>query len=680
MKPPIAQKKAHKLTAHDDTRVDNYYWLRDREDESVIEYLEKENSYTDFITKGNKENEKALFNEMLGRIKESDLSVPEKDAGYYYYTRTEEGKGYQIHCRKKETLDAVEEILLDENDLAEGHEFFDLHEFEISPNDRFLAYSTDITGSEKYALHIKDLKTGLLVDNVVKETAGDIIWANDNNTFFYNRLDDSMRPYQLWKRQIGSDPKKDKLVFAEEDQRFFLSPSKTKSEKFLLIYLQSKVTTEVHYLDASNPQEPFQLFAERKHNVEYSIAHHQDRFYIMTDDEAINFKLMHCPVGLTDWKHWQATKPYNPEVKLSGLEAFENHLAIYGRKDGLKSIHVLDFKTNNLKQVQFPQPLYSYHVGENPEYYTDTLRFTYSSLKTPRRVIDYNLNNGEFKIKKEYEVLGGFDQNDYHEERILATAEDGTKIPISLIHKKGLKKDGSNPCNLYAYGSYGSSTEASFTSTIFSLIDRGFIYAVAHIRGGSEMGRRWYEDGKFLNKKNTFTDFIACAKHLVETKYSSVDKMVARGGSAGGLLMGAVANLAPQQFKLICAHVPFVDVVTTMLDESIPLTVIEYDEWGNPNEQKFYEYMLSYSPYDNVEKKEYPNLLITAGLNDPRVQYWEPAKWCAKLRDYKTDDNLLIMKTNMGAGHQGQSGRYGYLKERAFEFAFIMQVLNIPLK
>ncbi len=678
MKPPIAPIVPHKLTTHDHTRIDNYYWLRGKEEKQVLDYLKAENDFTSFITKDNKKAEEHLYKEMLGRIKETDLSVPEKDGDYYYYSRTEEGKSYSIHCRKKGSLSGKEEIILDENDLAKGKEFFSLHEFEISPDDRYLAYSTDTDGSEKHDIFIKDLSNNTIIDNSIKQAAGDVVWANDNKTIFYNQLDETMRPFQLWRHVIGSTNDDDQLVFEEKDQAYFLAPTKTKSEEFLLIYLHSKITTEVHYLDANNPKGEFQLFAERRNGVEYSLAHHEDKFYILCDENAINFKLMECPVNKTDWQHWTATVPYNEEVKLSGLDAFKDHLVIYGRKEGLKSIHIYHYASKSLKQLRFPQAIYTYWESDNPEFNTTLVRFTYSSMCTPRRVVDYDLEKETFTIKKEYEVLGGFDRSNYQEERVFARADDGTSIPISILSKKGLKKDGNNPCLLYAYGSYGSPSDPYFSSTIYSLVDRGFVYAIAHIRGGGEMGRNWYENGKFLHKKNTFTDFINCAEHLCSIAYTKAEKLVGRGGSAGGLLMGAVANMAPKQFHLICAHVPFVDALTTMLDESIPLTVIEYDEWGNPNEKKFYDYMLSYSPYDNVEAKEYPNILITAGLNDPRVQYWEPAKWCAKLRATKTDQNTLILKTNMGAGHQGQSGRYGYLKEQAFEYAHILKTLSIP--
>jgi len=675
--PPIAKKIGHTTNYHNTPKEDPYFYMRNRESEEVLDYLKAENAYTEAKMEHTKPLQKQLFDEFLSRIKETDLSVPIKDGQYFYYSRSEEGKNYSIHCRKKESLEAQEEIILDENILAEGLDFFSLGDFEVSDNHNLLAYSVDTNGSEKYTIFVKDLQTGeLLTDQIVK-VDGNIIWANDNKTFFYTRMDDAMRPYQLYRHVIGSSTDKDVLVYEEKDAGFYLGCYKTKSNAYLFILLGSKVTHELHYLDANNPEGEFKLFAKRKKGIEYTVDHHSDYFYILTNENAFNFKLLKTPIDKIEQEHWREVFPYDEKIKLDSIELFKEYLVIYGRKKGLKHITIQHIATQELFDIDFPESVYTYWDDENPDFNNHKIRLIYSSMVTPRTVYDYNMKDKQFEFLKEYEVLGGYDRTKYEMKRLFAPAQDGSLVPMSLIYKKGLDLNGDNPCYLYAYGSYGHSIEPGFSSTRFSLLDRGFVYALAHIRGGGELGRQWYEDGKYLQKKNTFTDLIACAEHLIQEKYTTPDKLVTAGGSAGGLLMGAILNLRSDLFHAVVAHVPFVDVVNTMMDKSIPLTVLEYEEWGNPNDKAYHDYMLSYSPYDNVEAKDYPKLLVTAGLNDPRVQYWEPTKWTAKLRTMKTDQNILLLKVNMGAGHGGKSGRYGHLEDLAFEYAFLFHCLDI---
>lgn len=675
--PPIAKKLAHTTRIHNLELVDDYHWLRDdkRQNEEVLNYLKAENAYMEAMTAHTKDLQKELYDEMVARINETDLTVPVKDGDYYYYSRTEKGKNYAIHCRKKGNLDAEEEVLLDDNVLAEGKEYFSLGTFEISPDHKLLAYGIDTDGSEYYDIYFKDLETGKLIGKTILKTGGALSWANDNATVFYTMLDEAHRPHQLWKYKIGSETA-DTLIYQEDDDRFFLSIGETKSKAYLYLYLGSKLTTEIHLLDANQPDGNFEVFAPRKQGVEYSLTHHGDKFYIVTNEDAVNFKVM---VTSTDnWSpiHWTTFMAHDEAIYLNDVEAFENHIVIYSRRDGLKRIHIMDAHTNETHEVIFPEAVYTYWKSGNPDYASQTVRLTYTSLITPRTVYDYDMNTRQFIEKKVYEVRGGYDKSAYETARIFATAPDGTQVPLSIAYKKGMVLDGNNPCYLYGYGSYGINMDPYFSTGRLSLLDRGFVFAMAHVRGGSEMGRKWYDNGKFLFKKNTFTDFIACAETLVASKFTNANSLAISGGSAGGLLMGAVMNLRPDLFKVVVADVPFVDVMNTMLDETIPLTVTEYEEWGNPNDKTYFEYMLSYSPYDNVERKAYPNILAIGGLNDPRVQYWEPAKWTAKLRDYKTDQNTLILKTNMGAGHGGASGRYERIKELAFEYAFVIDHLT----
>ena len=672
-----AKKQPQVLELHGDKRVDDYFWIRDRTNPEVIAYLEAENAYTEAMMQHTQALQASLYNEMLARIKETDLSVPYRKDDYYYYSRTEEGKSYPIYCRKKGSLNAPEQALLDQNELAKEYDFFNLGVFKASPNHQILAYSVDTNGAEQYRLFFLDLSTFQLYPETLADTYFSFAWGNDNKTVFYTKVDATNRPFQLFRHTLGTSPDEDILIYHEKDEAYFLGISKTRSQAYLLMSLGSKVTSEVHYLDANNPTGSFQVIHPRQQGMEYSVEHHSDRFYIVTNDEALNFKLMQTPVASPAKENWQTVIPHRDDVMLSGVSAFVDHLVIYERKAGLPTIQVQKLSTGEEKEITFPEPTYSVYEGSNPEFNTTTLRFNYTSLITPSSVFDYDLETHQRELKKETEVLGGYEKTQYESERIMATASDGTQIPISLVYKQGIQKDGKNPLFLTAYGSYGASYPASFSSTRLSLLERGVVFAIAHIRGGGEMGRKWYEEGKFLHKKNTFTDFIACAEHLITQKWTASDRLAISGGSAGGLLMGAVLNSRPDLFKVAHAAVPFVDVVTTILDTSLPLSAMEWEEWGNPNDKTYYEYMKSYSPYDNVKAQDYPHILITAGLNDSRVKYWEPAKWTAKLRELKTDNNLLLLKTNMEAGHGGASGRYESLKEIAFEYAFVLDRLGL---
>ena len=676
--PPVATIKPHAQTLHGYTWVDNYYWLRERENPKVIDYLKAENKYTQAMTKHTKRLQKKLYKEMKSRIKENDYKVPVKEGDYYYYTKTIKGKQYSVYARKLKSLDAEEEILLDPNKLAKGKKYFRIGRFRVSPDHKLLAYSVDTAGSETYTVFIKNLDNGKLLGDNIPNTYYSLEWGNDNRTLFYNTLDHAKRPYKIFRHILGNKASDDQLVYHEKDESYFVNLSKTRSQGFILMNMKSSITSEVHYLYADRPLSEFQIIAPRIHGVEYEgVEHHGRYFYITTNQNAINFKLMRTPIKTPGAGPWEEVIAHRPDVKLDGVDAFAHHLAIYERENGLKKLRIRQMSDNQEHYVSFPESVYTYRATNNEEFFADTIRYNYTSLVTPNSVFDYNMTTKQSELKKQDEVLGGYDPSRYTTRRIFATAKDGTKVPISLVYKNGLVRDGNNPALLYGYGSYGANMDPRFSSQRLSLLDRGFVYAIAHIRGGGDMGRPWYEDGKFLNKKNTFTDFIACAEHLVAEKFTSPKHLAIRGGSAGGLLMGAVTNMRPDLFNTVLAHVPFVDVITTMLDPTIPLTVIEYEEWGNPNDKAFFDYMLSYSPYDHVEAKNYPNILITAGLNDPRVQYWEPAKWTAKLRKMKTDDNVLVLKTNMGAGHGGSSGRYDRIHEKAFEYAFMLDTLGI---
>jgi oligopeptidase B len=667
---PIAQKHPHRLTIHGDERLDDYYWLRERDNPDVIAYLAAENAYTSAQMAHTEALQIALYDEMLGRIQETDLSVPYRKGEFYYYTRTETGKAYPIFCRKLGTLDAPEEILLDQNSLAAGFDFLELGVLTVSPDHRVLAYSIDTTGAERYTLKFLNLTTREHFPEEIPETAA-VVWGNDNQTIFYAQLDEVNRPYKLWRHRLGTVGN-DELLHHETDEFFYLNVGKTRSEAYVLLVLESKVTSEVHFLDASNPGGQFQVVQPRSQGVEYGVEHHGDRFYITTNESALNFKLMQTAVATPAKEHWETVIPHREDVLLEGVSAFAKHLVIHERKAGLPTIQIRQVETGESHYITFPDPAYNVGEGANAEFETNILRFNYTSLITPWSVFDYNMDTQERELKKETPVLGGYDRTQYASDRLMALAPDGTPVPISIVYKQDTERNGTNPLLLMGYGSYGYSFDPGFSSNRLSLLDRGVVVAIAHIRGGSEMGRRWYEDGKFLKKKNTFTDFIACAEYLIDQGWTSPQHLAILGGSAGGLLMGAVINERPDLFHAVVADVPFVDVVTTILDDDLPLSVMEREEWGDPNDPIYYAYMKSYSPYDNVTTKSYPNLLITAGLNDSRVAYWEPAKWTAKLRSLKTDTNVLLLKTNMEAGHGGASGRYESLKEIAFEYAFLL--------
>lgn len=670
--PPVADKLPQVLELHGDRRVDNYFWMRDIDDPKVIAYLEAENAYTKAMMQHTESLQTQLYDEMLSRIKETDLSVPYRKDNYYYYSRTEAGKAYRIYCRKKGSLDAPEEVLLDENELAAQHDFFDLGVFVISPNHQILAYSFDTTGSERYTLCFLDLNTRQLYPESIEDTYFSFSWGNDNQTGFYTKIDHANRPYQLFRHTLGTPTSEDVLIYHEPDDGYALYVHNTRSQAYILMTLRSSITTEVHYLDANHPRGDFQIIYPRHSGIEYDVDHHSDYFYVVTNEAATNFKLVKTPIAAPSKDNWQTVIPHREDVLLSGISLFANYLVIYERKDGLQTARVHNLFTGEESNIIFPEPTYEFSEGSNPEFHTNILRFNYTSLITPPSVFDYDMQTKARELKKQTEVLGDYDQTQYQSEWLMATAQDGTQVPISIVYKQGIKQDSRNPLILTGYGSYGASYPASFSSTRLALLDRGVVFAIAHIRGGEEMGRKWYENGKFLQKKNTFTDFIACAEYLISEGWTASDRLAITGGSAGGLLMGAVINQRPDLFQVVVAQVPFVDVVSTILDTSLPLSAMEWEEWGNPNDPIYYEYMKSYSPYDNVKAQNYPHLLITAGLNDSRVKYWEPAKWTAKLREIKTDNNVLLLKTNMDAGHSGASGRYESLKELAFEYAFIL--------
>jgi len=676
-KPPIAKRVEKKLSIHDDTRTDYYFWLNQREDPEVIAYLEAENKYTEKKLKHTEGFQKKLYDEMISRIKQEDQSVPYKDNGYYYYSRFEEGKEYPIYCRKNGSLDAEEEIMLNVNEMAEGYSYYQVAGLSVSPDNNFLAFGVDTLSRRKYDVRIKNLRTNEILDDLIPNTTGSVAWADDNKTFFYTLKDEALRPFKIFKHTTGNPVEEDNLIFHENDETYNISVRRSKSEKYIIIASTSTLTTEFSFLKSDNPNGKFTVFAQRERGLEYYIDHYEENFYIRTNLDAVNFRLMKTSVNNTSKENWTEVIPHRSSVLLEGFEIFKKYLAVEERVKGLTQLRIINWGDNTEHYLNFGEETYSAYISTNKDYDTEILRYGYSSLTTPSSTYDYNMSTKEKTLLKQDEVLGGFNPDNYYAERLYATASDGSKIPISLVYRKGLKKDGNNPLLLYGYGSYGISTDAAFSSVRLSLLDRGFVYAIAHIRGGQEMGRLWYEDGKYFKKKNTFTDFIACAEQLIESGFTNKEKMFAMGGSAGGLLMGAVINMRPDLFKGVVAAVPFVDVVTTMLDESIPLTTGEYDEWGNPNQPDFYKYMLSYSPYDNVEAKNYPNLLVTTGLHDSQVQYWEPAKWVAKLRYLKTDKNLLLLHTNMESGHGGASGRFKRIKEIALEYVFFLNLLNM---
>jgi len=668
------------LKKHKESRIDNYFWLNDRENSEVIDYLNQENSYYESMTSHTQNLRDSLFEEMKGRIKEDDSSVPYFYNGYFYITRFETGQDYPIFARKKGSLSAEEEILFNCNEMAKGHAYFKLGGLSISPDNKFASFGVDIVGRRIYTIQIKNLETGEILADKIENVTGASVWANDNNTIFYVRQDQiTLRADKVFKHKLNTESENDVLVFDEIDDTFNVSISKEKSRKYIVIGSGSTLTTEYRILNSNNPDGEFTVFQPRVRGLEYSISHYEDSFYILTNkDKATNFKLMKTPEDKTGKKNWVDLIPHREDVLLEDIEIFKNYLVVEERSNGLNHIRIMPWNDEPDYYLPFGSETYNAYTTTNVDFDTDILRYSYQSLATPSSVIDFNMKTKTKEVLKEQEVLGGkFDKNNYIEERVWATARDGVKVPISMVYRKGLEKNGKNPLLLYAYGSYGITMDTYFSSTRLSLLDRGFIYAIAHIRGGEDLGRQWYEDGKLLKKKNTFTDFIDCSKFVIDQKYTSPEHLYAEGGSAGGLLMGVIVNEAPELYNGVIAQVPFVDVITTMLDDSIPLTTGEYDEWGNPNNKKYYDYMLSYSPYDNVKAQEYPNMYVSTGLHDSQVQYWEPAKWVAKLRDLKTNDKLLFLDTNMDAGHGGASGRFEALKDLAKEFSFLLDLEKI---
>jgi len=677
---PKAKEIPKTLKKHKETRVDNYFWLNDRENPEVIDYLNQENSYYENMTSHTKTLQGDLYEEMKGRIKEDDSSVPYFYNGYFYITRFETGQDYPIFARKKGSLSAEEEILFNCNEMAKGHAYFKLGGLSISPDNKFASFGLDLVGRRIYTIQFKNLETGEILSDKIENATGGSVWANDNKTVFYTKQDEvTLRADKIFRHKLNTLSTEDVLVFNETDDTFNVSISKEKSRKYIVIGSGSTLTTEYRILNSDNPDGEFVVFQPRVRGLEYSISHFEDSFYILTNkDKATNFKLMKTPENKTGKKNWVDLIPHREDVLLEDIEIFKNYLVVEERSNGLNHIRIMPWNEEPDYYLPFGSETYNAYTTTNVDFDTDVLRYSYQSLATPSSVIDFNMKTKTKEILKEQQVLGGkFDKENYIEERVWATARDGVKVPISMIYKKGLQKNGKNPLLLYAYGSYGITMDTYFSSTRFSLLDRGFVYAIAHIRGGEDLGRQWYEDGKLLKKKNTFTDFIDCSKFAIDENYTSPEHLYAEGGSAGGLLMGVIINEAPELYNGVIAQVPFVDVITTMLDDSIPLTTGEYDEWGNPNNKKYYDYMLSYSPYDNVKAQNYPNMYVSTGLHDSQVQYWEPAKWVAKLRNLKTNNNLLFLDTNMDAGHGGASGRFEALKDLAKEFSFLLDLEKI---
>lgn len=683
VQPPIAEKKVYNRTIHGDTVLDNYYWMIDffkkgPDSTKVVDYLKAENAYLDTMMSGTKKLQADLFTEMKARIKEKDESVPYLKNGYYYYTRTEDGKQYYKYCRKKGSLTAPEEILLDVDEMAKGKAYYSVAGYEVSDDNKLLAYGVDDVSRRQYTIYIKNLETGEILKDAITNTSSDPTWAKDNKTIFYTAKNPVTLLSEKIKRHVlGTAESQDVTVYEEKDKSNYIGVGRFKNGNYIAIYSQATLSAEIRLLDAGTPAAAFKVFQPRMKDVLYDIVALADKFLIRTNWNAKNFRLMECPLDKTDSSHWKELIPHREDVLLQSIEEFKDFIVINERKDGLVKMRVRNLNSNAEHYIDFGEAAYAANFNVNPEYNSTTLRYSYTSLTTPASIYDYDMVGKGKKLMKQQEVLGGYDAKEYTTERLTATAKDGTKVPISLVYKKGFEKNGKAPLLLYAYGSYGASTDASFSSSRLSLLNRGFVFAIAHIRGGEDLGRQWYLDGKLMKKKNTFTDFIDCGEFLVKEKYTSKEHLYAQGGSAGGLLMGAVTNMAPDLWHGVIAQVPFVDVVNTMLDESIPLTTNEFDEWGNPKNKDAYFYMKSYSPYENVEKKNYPNILVTTGLHDSQVQYFEPAKWVAKLRDMKTDKNILLLHTNMEFGHGGASGRFDYLKDVALNYAFLFALEGI---
>lgn len=681
MKAPIAKKIAHELSIHGDVRIDNYYWLNERKNPEVIDYLKAENKYQEEMMKHTEKLQNELFEEIVGRIKQDDISVPVKKNGYYYYTRFEEGKEYPVYCRRKDNMAQPEQILLDGNKMAKGFAFFDIGSYSISPDNKLIAFSIDTVSRRQYHIFVKEIESGKMYAEDIENTSGDMAWANDNKTLFYSVKDDSLRPCKIMRHELGSDPSKDALVYFEEDSTYYSYVSKTKSNKYIVITSESTSSSETRFIDADNSMDEFKVFQKRQHDVLYDIDHYGDCFYIVTNaDGAKNYKIMKTHVNNTGKENWIEVLPHRDDVLIEDFDLFADFLVIEERHEGLIKLRIMSWDGKKDYYINLDEPAYTVYVDANPDFNTHFLRYVYNSMTTPNSVYEYDMVECKSVLLKRQEVVGNYDPSQYVTERLYASSYDDVLVPISLVYKKGLRKNGDNPLVLYGYGAYGESMDAYFSTARLSLLDRGFIWAITHIRGGEEMGRQWYDDGKLLKKKNTFLDFIYCGKYLVKEGFTNPSKMFAMGGSAGGLLMGAVANMAPELWRGIIAQVPFVDVLTTMLDDSIPLTTGEYDEWGDPDEKKYYDYIRSYSPYDNVEAKDYPAMLVITGLHDSQVQYWEPAKWVAKLRALKTDNNHLYLKTDMDFGHGGASGRFEEFKDVAMEYAFMLDELFIKNK
>ena len=687
--PPIAEKQPYEMIKHNDVRVDDYYWMRltddqkkaenyDEKTQKVVDYIDNENIYTQESLKHTNKFQDKLFDEIVGRIKKDDESVPYFSNGYFYYTKYEPGKEYAINCRKKGTLDSDEEIILDQNILADGKDYFAVGGWSVSPNNEWLAYSTDYISRRIYTVHFKNLFTGEIIQNAISNSSGSVAWANDNRTVFYTSKNDvTLLSEKIWRHKLGSDSKSDKMVYHEKDDTFYNGVYRSKSGDYIIIYNQSTLVSDFHILNANNPDGDFMNFSPREKEHEYSIDHYQDKFYIISNWDAKNNRLMETSETKTSKKNWKEVIPHRDDVHLLDMEIFKDHLVINERKDGLRGLRIIHQKTGKDEYLDFGESTYTSRISTNREFNTNVLRYSYSSMLTPSSTYDYNMDSGQLTLMKQQEVVGGYDQNNYESERLYAIARDGEKVPISIVYKKDLKKVKSQNLLLYAYGSYGSTIDPYFSSVRLSLLDRGFVYAIAHVRGGQIYGRKSYDDGKMLNKKNTFYDFIDAGKYLINEDYTDKDQLFIEGGSAGGLLIGAVVNMEPDLWKGAICAVPFVDVVTTMLDATIPLTSGEWDEWGNPEEKEYYDYMLSYSPYDQIENKAYPNMLVTSGFFDSQVQYWEPLKYVAKLRDNWAGDNRLYLHMNMDAGHGGKSGRFRRYREVALEYAFVLDLAGI---
>jgi len=676
---PSAARKPKNLSIHGHTRTDPYFWLNERENPEVISYLEAENAYTKSGLAHTEALQEKLFGEIKGRIKEDDASVPVQLRGYYYYTRYETGREYPLHCRKKGSLDAAEEIMLDENLLAEGQSFCQVVGLTVSPDNNWLVYGADFVGRRKYEMYVKNLTTGEVRKEVGDVTDGSYVWVNDNKTLYYDVKDEvTLRTYRIMRHTLGQDPKKDNLVFEEKDETFGCGVSRSKSDAYIFIYSYSTTTSETRYAPASEPAAKFKVFQPRQRDHLYDVEHYGPHFYIRTNiNNSRNFKIMKTPLTATDLPNWTDVMPYRGDVLIERFDVFRDYLVVEERYDGLTRLRVRSWAGNSDYFIQFDEPSYTAYMHNNPEFNTVQFRYGYSSLVQPATVYEINMLSKERKTLKVQEVPGGYDASQYTCERVWVNARDGARVPVSLVYKKAAFKGEESPLLLYGYGSYGITVDPYFSVARLSLLDRGFVFAIAHIRGGQDMGRQWYEAGKMLYKKNTFNDFVDCAEYLIANKYTSKGHLYAMGGSAGGLLMGAVVNMRPDLWNGIVASVPFVDVVTTMLDESIPLTTGEFDEWGNPKNKEYYDYILSYSPYDNVKAVNYPNMLVTTGLHDSQVQYWEPAKWVARLRELKTDSNRLYLHTEMDAGHGGKSGRFERLREIAMEYAFLLDCEGI---